>query len=113
MAKSYRASRGVSNGNRAPAGLDADTADMLTDDMAAAKFVQFLIAGVMIESIRSLMDGLGRTRRQTTDAAPAGKGQRRPGRAKGSIGEHRHQPDSRAEPGCDKKIVAADPAQPG
>jgi len=38
----------------------------------------------MIESIRSLMDGLGRTRRQTTDAAPAGKGQRRPGRAKGA-----------------------------
>jgi len=113
MAKSYRAARGVSNGNRTPAGLDADAADMLADDMAASEFVQFPIAGVMIKSIRSLVDGRGRTRRQTTDAAPAGKGQQRPGRAKGSIGEHRHQPDSRAEPGCDKKIVAAYPAQAG
>ena len=68
MTKSIRAARGVSNGNRTPAGFDADAANMLADDMAAAEFIQFLVTGAVVESLRRFVDGRRRAVRQTADA---------------------------------------------
>jgi hypothetical protein len=105
--------RPLSNGDRAPARFDANSADMLADHMPAAEFVQFLVTAAMVKSLGHLADGSGRAGRNATDARPAGKSPRRSRGFERRVRQDRDQTDAGAELRRDEEVVAADPAQAG
>jgi len=61
----------IISGFRPAAGLDANAADMLADDMLPPEFIQLFVAPAVIEIPRILMNGLSRAWGNAGAAAPA------------------------------------------